>query len=98
MVMLELFIIYLPSLILLAWVNYEIIKILSIAIEKKSIATSFITGIMLALMGVLISWGIVLAIAYNSMLSGSKLISWEIALLPIGWALILIVINKLIKS
>lgn len=95
--MFKLIILYLPSLIGLIIINYQFIKLLKIAHDMKSVATSFLLGIFFAMVALLISWFVVLAIGYSLIADGASILSWQVAWLPVGWAIATAIIIKLIR-
>lgn len=96
--MVNVILIYLPSLLGLILVNYQLWLILKIAKQKKSLAAPFIMAVSLAMLGVLTSWFIVLELAIEFLEFGLSLLSWQISLLPICWALLLIIINRQVRK
>jgi hypothetical protein len=91
---LNLFLIYIPSLVGLILVTWQMVVMLRLARREKSLATPFLFALTLAMTGVLVSWAVVLGIAYTVTIHQYSLLNWRISLLPLGWAIILVFINR----
>ncbi len=96
--MLNIILLYLPSIVGLLLVNWQLYVLLRIARNQKSTAAPFVTAITLGMLGVLISWFIVVKIAIDLSNFGFPLLDYRIAFLPIGWALILYFINNNLRK
>jgi hypothetical protein len=96
--MVRFLILYLPSLVGLVLVNYELMRIMRIAMSRESIATNFMIGIFFSITAVTVSWFVVFAIGYSLVTSGVPLLSWQVGWLPIGWTIATVLIFILITK
>lgn len=96
--MLSVLVLYIPSFIGLVLVNWQLFVLLRIAKKQRSLATNFISGVMLGMTGVLASWFVVLRIAAELVNFGYPLLDYRVALLPIAWAIILFFINNSLRK
>jgi hypothetical protein len=96
--MLNLVLLYLPSLIGLVFATWQLIVLLQLARAKQSLASSMLLAIVVMSTGVLLSWFVVLAMAYALVAFGINLLSFLIATLPIFWAIVLVYINRGIRE
>lgn len=95
--MFEVIIWFFPSLVGLILVLLYILALLRLARRSRSVATHFVFAIWFSFLSVVLSWFVVLAIAIEQVAKGVPVISWQVVLLPAGWALVAWLINYLVR-
>ena len=96
--MLDVLLLFLPSFLGLVLINWQIFELFRLAKQRQSLAIPFITALVVAMIGLLISWGIVVLIAYELVTEGHSVVDWQISLLPSLWALILVYMNYNVRK
>ena len=96
--MLNLLLLYLPSFIGLLFATWQLIILLQLARSRQSLAASMLFAVVVMSTGVMLSWFVVLAMAYALIAFGVNMLSFLIAALPVFWAIVLVYINKGIRE
>ena len=89
---------YLPSLIGLLFSTWYFFKLAKVANEKQALTTFLFLAMLIIGSGLIFSWLVVLSTAMFFLNLGVPLISWQVLLLPIFWAIVLIPINTMIRK
>jgi hypothetical protein len=88
---------YLPSLILLVYFFAHLLELYSVAKRKRSTSQNTLKGLLVVGSALVASWFFVLRMALILFEGGTPFVSWEILTLPIGWAIIMIFVNRWIR-
>jgi hypothetical protein len=88
---------YLPCLILFIFYAEHLWRLYKLAKREKSNSSPLFFAIWFVAIALIISWAMVLAIAFILVDRGVAVLSWEVLGLPVGWSLIMSVLNREIR-
>lgn len=88
---------YVPSLVGLLFLFLYFLNLFVQAWKQRLVARYMLLSLVLVGTGLIFSWFVILSIALGTVQSGGPIISWQVLLLPMFWASILVPVNILIR-
>ncbi len=88
---------YFPSLVGLVLLFIYFLQMLREAMKVRSLITPLVSSLVLVGIGLIVSWCIVLYHAIEMLGHNTPLFSWQVLLLPVFWAILLVPINIMIR-